>query len=198
GKKVEERLWQQAEALLPLPSGEGWGGGDDVASYTQALMDMGATICTRSKPKCAVCPVCKDCLAFQNGRVNELPTPRPRKAVQERHATFLLLMHGNDILLEKRPGSGIWGGLWCPPQFDDERAAKEWFMRNGMTAIEGERLEAFTHTFTHFTLHIKPLKIQLSRKSLRAAQPGRVWLGVDEALRAAIPAPVRELLKKLL
>jgi A/G-specific adenine glycosylase len=187
-REVEEQLWQQAEALLPQR---------DIATYTQALMDLGATICTRSKPKCGECPVQAGCVAFNTGRTKELPTPRPRKAVPERHAIFLLLMHGNDILLEKRPSSGIWGGLWCLPQFDDEAAAREWFMRSGMMASEGERLETFTHTFTHFRLHITPLKIQLSRKPLRATQPGSVWLDVGEALRAAIPTPVRSLLKEL-
>ena len=115
-RKSKRQLWQQAEALLPQ---------DDVAVYTQALMDMGATVCTRSKPKCVLCPVQEDCVALRTERVAALPTPRPKKTVPERHATFLLLMHGNDILLEKRPGSGIWGGLWCPPQFEDEVAAKE-------------------------------------------------------------------------
>ena len=219
-KKMEAQFWQQAEALLPdkttshstkpasgqvagyLPPGEGWGGGEvvegrsEIATYTQAIMDLGATLCTRSKPKCGECPVSSDCVAWQSGRVNELPTPRPRKAVPERHATFLLLMHGSDILLEKRPGSGIWGGLWCPPQFDDEAAARDWFVSNGMEAIEGERLETFTHTFTHFKLHITPLKIQIARKPLRAAQAGSVWLDVEEALGAAIPTPVRMMLNK--
>jgi len=188
-REVEGKLWQQAEALLPQR---------DIAAYTQALMDLGATVCTRSKPKCGECPVQAGCVAFNTGRTNELPTPRPRKAVPERHATFLLLMHGNDILLEKRPGSGIWGGLWCPPQFDDESAARKWFMHNGMTATQGERLETFTHTFTHFRLHITPLKIELSHKPLRAAQPGSLWLEAEEALRAAIPTPVRALLGELL
>ena len=202
-KKVEARLWSQAEALLPpLPPGEGWGGGEivkgrgEISTYTQALMDLGATLCTRSKPKCVECPVQTDCVALQSGRVSELPTPRPRKAVPERHSTFLLLMHGNDILLEKRPSSGIWGGLWCPPQFDDEGAARDWFVRNGMDASDGERLEKFIHTFTHFKLHITPLKIQLARKPLRAEQPESVWLDVGEALRAAIPTPVRAVLNK--
>ena len=187
-KKVEAQLWRQAEALLPQR---------DVATYTQALMDMGATVCTRGKLKCGECPVQAGCVACQTNRVHELPTPRPRKTVPERHTTFLLLMHGNDILLEKRPGSGIWGGLWCPPQFDDEGAARDWFVRNGMVASHGVRLETFTHTFTHFRLHIAPLKIQLSRKPLRAAQPGSLWLGVDDALGGAIPAPVRKGLESL-
>ncbi len=187
-KKVETQFWQQAEALLPQ---------HDIAAYIQAQMDLGATLCTRSKPKCGECPVRSDCVAYQSGRVSELPTSRPRKAVPERHAIFLLLIHGNDILLEKRPGSGIWGGLWCPPQFDDEDAARDWFLRNGMSASDGVRLATFTHTFTHFKLHITPLKIQLARKPVRAAQPGSVWLDVEEALRAAIPTPVRSILNKL-
>ncbi|TAJ80422.1 MAG: A/G-specific adenine glycosylase [Gallionellaceae bacterium] len=187
-KKVEEKLWQQAEALLPR---------SDVAIYTQALMDMGATVCTRSRPRCAICPVQAGCIALRTERTAELPAPRPRKAVPEKYATFLLLMHGNDILLERRPGSGIWGGLWCPPQFDDEAAAKDWFMRNGMDAGEGIRLETFAHTFTHFKLHITPLKIQLAHKPLRVAQPGSVWLDVEEAIQAAIPTPVRAILAKI-
>ena len=187
-KRIETQLWQQAEALLPQR---------DAATYTQALMDMGATVCTRGKPKCGECPVQDGCIAFNTGRINELPTPRPRKAVPEKHATFLLLMHDNDILLEKRSGSGIWGGLWCPPQFDSEAAARDWFVQNGMTANHGERLEAFTHTFTHFKLHIAPLKIQLSRKPLRAAQPGSLWLDVEETLQSAIPAPVRKVLRNI-
>jgi len=187
-KKVEERLWQQAEALLPM---------EDVATYTQALMDMGATVCTRSKPKCVLCPVQTDCVALQAESINLLPTPRPKKSVPERHAVFLLLMHGNDILLEKRPSSGIWGGLWCPPQFENEKAARDWFGRSGMQASGGEKMESFTHTFTHFKLHITPLKIQLARKPLRVAQGGTVWLEKEEALGAAIPMPVRHFLKQI-
>jgi A/G-specific adenine glycosylase len=187
-KTVEVRLWQLAEALLPER---------DIAAYIQAQMDLGATLCTRSKPKCGECPVSSDCVAFQSGRVSELPTPRLRKAVPERNATFLLLIHGNDILLEKRPGSGIWGGMWCPPQFDDEVAARDWFVQNEMVASHGARLGTFSHTFTHFKLHITPLKIQLASKPLRAAEVGSVWLDVEEALRGAIPTPVRAVLNKL-
>lgn len=186
-KAVEARLWEQAEALLPQRG---------TAAYIQAQMDLGATLCTRSKPKCEICPVSSDCVAFQSGRTNELPTPRIRKVVPERHAVMLLLMHDNDILLEKRPGSGIWGGLWSLPQFDDEVSAKSWYLQSGMHTSRGERLASFTHTFTHFRLHITPLKIQLARKPLRAAQAGSVWLEVGEALRAAIPTPVRMMLNK--
>lgn len=187
-RQVEERLWQQAEALLPA---------DEIAAYTQALMDMGATICMRSKPKCAICPLQTDCVAQTTDRINELPASRPRKAVPERHAVMLLLLHGNDVLLEKRPATGVWGGLWSLPQFDDEKAARNWFLRNGMEARNGERLDTFTHTFTHFRLRITPLKIALACKPQRVEQGGKVWLEVEEALGAAIPTPVRKVLSGL-
>ncbi|MDP2805831.1 MAG: A/G-specific adenine glycosylase [Gallionellaceae bacterium] len=205
-KRVEAQLWQQAESLLPKEefprpaeerARERGGVDSSIATYTQALMDMGATVCTRSKPKCALCPVQSDCVALKTDRIAQLPTARPKKTVPERNAIFLLLMHGSDILLEKRPGSGIWGGLWCPPQFEDEMAAKSWFVQNGLSASEGERLETFTHIFTHFKLHITPLKISLVVKLSCAAQSGSVWLDVSEALQAAIPTPVRTVLQKL-
>jgi len=187
-KKVETELWQQAEALLPM---------QEIATYTQALMDMGATICTRSKPKCVLCPVQTDCVALQTDRIKLLPTPRPPQAIPEKQAVFLLLMQGRDILLEKRPSHGIWGGLWCPPQFDDEVSAYDWFVRNGMSASGGQKLEMFTHTFTHFKLHITPLRIALAGKPLLKAGAETVWLDVEEALGAAIPTPVRAMLERL-
>ncbi|BBI98712.1 A/G-specific adenine glycosylase [Ferrigenium kumadai] len=189
-KKVEEKLWQQAEALMPRRN---------VATYTQALMDMGATVCTRGKPKCGECPVQTDCVARQTDRIAELPTPRPTKAVPERHTTFLLLMSGRDILLEKRPSSGIWGGLWCPPQLDDGQGiVADYLQRNGVEVSERVELEEFTHTFTHFKLHITPVLLQVAHKPMRVQQAGSVWLDVEEALRAAIPTPVRKMLENLI
>jgi A/G-specific adenine glycosylase len=87
--------------------------------------------------------------------------------------------------------------MWCPPQFDDEVSARIWFLRNGMVAGGGERLETFSHTFTHLKLHISPLKIQLVHKPFRAEEAGSVWLDSEEALCAAIPAPVRVVLKNI-
>jgi A/G-specific adenine glycosylase len=188
-KAVETQLWQQAEALLPQK---------EVAIYIQAQMDMGATICTRSKPKCMLCPVQSDCVALQTNRVAELPTPRVRKTVPEKHTTFLLLMHGNEILLEKRAPQGIWGGLWCTPQIEDGCGVVEDYLQlAGMEVSERVELEEFSHTFTHFKLHITPVLLRLEQKPLRVAQEGSVWLSVAEALRAGIPAPVRSLLLKL-
>ncbi len=193
-KRVETQLWQLAESLLPPESSPS----QDFATYTQALMDLGATVCTRSKPQCAVCPVKADCVAVQTVRVAELPAPRPKKTVPEKHAAFLLLMHGSEILLERRPGSGIWGGLWCPPQFDDRAAATAWCARHGLQFAEGagEAEQRFTHTFTHFKLHITPVRLRLASKPARVAQPGSIWLDVEEALRSAIPTPVRKMLRQ--
>ena len=188
-KKIEAQLWQKAEALLPK---------NDVAIYVQAQMDMGATLCTRSRPKCGECPVRHDCVAHQTNRVHELPTPRPRKAAPERHATFLLLMSDREILMEKRAPQGIWGGLWCLPQLDDEQGiVEDYVQRNGIKVSERIELGEFTHTFTHFKLHITPVLLRLVKKPLRVQQAGSVWIDAEEALSAAIPTPVRKLLKRL-
>jgi len=197
-KKVEAHLWQQAENLLPLPSGERGGEDSSIAIYTQGLMDMGATLCTRGKPKCNACPVQTDCVALQTNRVAELPTPRTRKAVPERNTTFLLFMHGKDILLEKRVPQGIWGGLWCPPQIEDGQGVPaDYVQRSGMEVTERIDLAGFKHTFTHFKLHITPVLLLVSCKPIQVQQAGSMWLDVEDALNSAIPAPVRSLLQQL-
>jgi A/G-specific adenine glycosylase len=185
---VERQLWQEAEALLPEK---------DVAIYTQALMDMGATLCTRHQPDCAACPVQTDCIALAGSRVHELPGARPRKPLPEKCATFLLLLHNNELLLEKRPGSGIWGGMWCPPQLDDAGRVADYLQQRGIVADEQIALTGFTHTFTHFRLHITPLLLPLVNKPLQCQQAGNIWLDLDEVGSAAIPAPVRSLLPQL-
>ncbi len=184
-KAVKAVLWQQAEALLPE---------NDMAVYTQALMDMGAMLCTRSRPKCNICPVQSDCSAFQTGRVDKLPMPRVRKAVPERRATFLLAMKDGEILLEKRASSGIWGGMWCLPQLDegDEELAE---YVQGWQVDEKIALPKFIHTFTHFRLHITPWRLNLAHKPMHRGE--HAWLDVNEAMNAAIPAPVRQLLSGL-
>ncbi len=202
-KKVEAQLWQQAELLLPLPPVGGWGGGNaveapsDIAIYTQALMDMGATVCIRTRPKCAICPIQADCFALLKDRIAELPTSRPRKVVPEKNSIFLMVMQDNDILLEKRPGSGIWGGLWCPPQVESESKEEEYIQHNGLKVNERTVMDEFTHTFTHFKLHITPIILRVASKPFQAHQAGNVWLDVEEALGAAIPTPVRKLLKRI-
>jgi A/G-specific adenine glycosylase len=193
-KKIEAQLWQQAEALLPQRN---------VAVYTQGLMDLGALICTRSKPQCPICPLQADCAAYQNEWVAQLPTPRPRKVLPEKHSTFLLLLNGSDILLEKRPGSGIWGGLWCPPQVDPgilstaTNPSTYCLQHFGTETIHTLALSTFTHTFTHFKLHITSILLQVINKPKQIQESGMEWLDVNDALQAAIPTPVSKLLQEI-
>jgi A/G-specific adenine glycosylase len=188
-KHTEELLWQQAEALLPPR---------DVAVYTQGLMDLGATVCTRGKPRCDNCPLRENCVAHQCGLTGQLPTPRPKKTLPEKHCTLLLLLDGAHILLEKRPGNGIWGGLWCAPQLNQGQDISAYCAQQfGVSAAQIEALPDFTHTFTHFRLHIAPRVVRVNRSPSLAQEPGRVWLEADEALHAAIPAPLRKLLRGL-
>lgn len=176
-KAVEAQLWQHAEALLPA---------QDIATYIQAQMDFGATLCTRSRPRCAECPLRSDCVAYQRDQVAQLPTPRPRKTLPEKSATFLLLCHDGQFLLQQRPPSGIWGGLWCPPQTED---LASFLRQHGLSAVQP--LPPFTHTFTHFKLHITPLFLPLTQA---ITDLDGTWLPLRAALHAAIPTPVRQML----
>ena len=107
-------------------------------------------------------------------------------------------MHGNDILLEKRPGTGIWGGLWCPPQLDEgQELPEDYVRRSGAEVSDRVELDEFTHTFTHFKLHITPVLLRLARKPQQVRQPGSMWLELEEALQAAIPTPVGKMLETL-
>ena len=187
--KVEKQLWLLAEGLMPKV---------EMVAYTQGLMDLGATVCTRSKPKCGACPLRETCGAYAEDRVSQLSTSRPRKAVPERQTIMLLLLHGGEIMLEKRPGSGIWGGLWSLPEIsstdDAQQIARQRF------GVETEVLPAlvtFTHTFTHFRLHIKPQPLRVTSLNAAVRESGLVWLSREDALGAAIPSAVRKLLNDL-
>jgi A/G-specific adenine glycosylase len=182
---VEAALWQLAEARLP---------DTEVAVYTQALMDLGATLCRRSKPRCSDCPVAADCAALRTDRVSDFPAPRPKRALPERRAVFLLAMHEHDILLEKCPPTGLWGGLWSLPQFDSVTEALAYCECAGIEVGVTLNLAGLVHTFSHFRLHIQPLLVHGLNKPQQVAEVGKCWLATDAALQAAIPAPVRQLL----
>ncbi len=187
GKVVEDRLWQLSENLLPET---------DIGIYTQALMDLGATVCTRGKPKCALCPLAAECVAFAQDRVASLPAPRPRKALPERSATLMVIRHGRDVLLVRRPASGIWGGLWSLPEAAGDSAAA-CMQLTGRAPARVEELQGFAHTFTHFRLSILPLVLTLDTHAPAAAEPGAVWMDHADAVNAAIPRPVKTILENL-
>jgi len=186
---VERELWRRAESLVPAR---------DNAAYIQGLMDLGATLCTARNPQCPRCPVRATCGARAANRVAELPTPRPRRRVPTRRTTMLILRRGGEILLEKRPSVGVWGGLWSFPEVgrgDDSAAASA--RRHGCELAGLARLGGLRHGFTHFTLEITPLLATVQRLRPGVAQPGAVWLPIEEALGAAVPVPVRKLLTVL-
>jgi A/G-specific adenine glycosylase len=183
-RAVEKQLWALAESLLPE---------NEVERHTQGLMDLGATVCTRARPDCARCPLAEDCVAHLTGRTGEFPSARPQKPLPTRSTSLLLLFHQGDILLEKRPPAGIWGGLWSLPEgapHTDPRAAAE---NLGLVVKSCRPLEPFTHTFSHFHLAIAPWRLDVD-PAHRAEEAGRIWVALDDALAAALPAPVRKLL----
>jgi A/G-specific adenine glycosylase len=186
-KKVEAALWQLAEARLPHTA---------IEAYTQGMMDLGALVCTRSKPACCACAVNADCIAFTQGRTAELPTPRPRKTLPERQVQMLLLLDRGELMLEKRPAQGVWGGLWSLPELALEAdPASHCLERYGFTAQALHALPRVSHGFTHFKLHILPVQVQLVPR--RTTHPGQIWLPPADALDAALPAPVRRLVAQL-
>jgi A/G-specific adenine glycosylase len=169
----KEALWQQAEALLPK---------SDIERYTQALMDLGATVCTRANPRCDACPVADACKARKAGRIGEFPPPRERRELPQREATWLVLRRNGAVLVEQRPSPGIWGGLWCFPEV------------NGKRPRGAKALAPIEHGFTHFRLRIRPFLVEIG---VRARFPQGRWLKLEEADGAALPAPVRTLLGRL-
>ncbi|MHB1091689.1 A/G-specific adenine glycosylase [Thiobacillus sp.] len=186
-KKVESALWVLAGSLLPSTA---------IEAYTQGMMDLGALVCTRSQPACAACPVNADCVAHTQDRVLELPAPRPKKILPEKQVQMLLLLDRGELMLEKRPPQGIWGGLWSLPELaPDIDAAHHCRDRFGFVALNQQILPQFTHSFTHFKLQIRPVRLQLAPRP--DTPPGQIWIPLADALDAALPAPVRTLVRQL-
>ena len=183
------KLWSIAEAQLPA---------DDVAIYTQGLMDIGATVCTRVKPRCDACPVRDDCVARRDDRIAELPSPRPKRARPQRSVRVLLFERGDEILLEKRPPIGIWGGLLSLPEIalDHDALAFAKTKFDADATIVGD-LAPIEHGFTHFALTLYPRRLNVARWPPKVEVPQYLWLGRAEAIDAAIPSPIRKLLRSL-
>ena len=187
--RVERELWQIAESLLPV---------GDVEAYTQALMDLGATICTRSVPRCGECPVGGDCVARRERRVAELPAPRPKRVLPQRAVRVLILERAGAILLEKRPPTGIWSGLWSLPELAvDADVAAHCRARFAASVTAGDELSPIEHVFTHFRLTIRPQRVAVRAWPPRAEAPGLLWLTRPDARAAALPAPIRTLIRSL-
>ena len=185
---VERADWKLAESLVPTRG---------VATYTQALMDLGATLCTGANPACGRCPVAADCVALRDGRIAELPLRRPKRASPLRKASWLVLVHRGEVMLQRRPAPGLWGGLWTFPELEMKSAGAQCRARYGCEILRPKKLAPLEHGFTHFRLRAQPIVCRVVSRSPRAEAGGRLWLGIDEASQAAIPVPVRKVLAGL-
>ena len=187
GKKdVETKLWQLAEQNTPTK---------EVARYTQAIMDFGATLCTRSKPNCSECPLQSNCQAYATHRTSELPHGKPKAKIPTRETYMLLIKdQSGAILLQRNPPSGIWGGLWCPPQVDE---LDEHLQIGSLQIAVGDVQPPIKHTFSHFHLWITPVMAKISDHLEMVAEPAeQVWYKFDSAQQLGLAAPVKKLLEQ--
>ena len=185
--RVEKEMWALAESLLPAKQ---------IEAYTQGLMDLGASICTRGKPVCTTCPLEAICVAKRDGRQLELPVARPRKILPERATAVVLLTDGVRVLLERRPPVGIWGGLWALPECAAEEIAV-FAGRHGCQLRDVQCLPPLRHTFSHFHLNIEARLGVVDEFALQVAESGWQWIGYGEIETVAVPTPVRRLLKAM-
>ena len=196
-KKTENKLWELAEQHTPTKRND---------DYTQAIMDLGATCCTRSKPKCELCPFTKSCVAFDQSLQSQLPKSKPKKTIPQRETWIALIEHKGKILLEKRPPTGIWGSLYSLPEFNAELTHPE-----AHTAIEtkfkiklvlDEMDDSIQHTFSHFKLEMKPLKLSILHPEIMIQNQIEEdssfhWYEKSQLHTIGLPAPIAKYLKSL-
>jgi len=191
-REVEEQLWQHAEALLPS---------QDYAKYTQAMMDLGAMLCTRSNPSCSACPIQGNCEAYAQQRQGELPTTKPSKKIPLRDVVVAIIhdSEDNSIWLEKRPPAGIWGGLYSFPEFEDTAKLDVWLNRHYKNYSHSSLpLLAISHTFSHFQLHMRLRLIQVNKKPNGVMEDDLgVWYK-STGQKIGLAAPVKKVLEQVL
>ena len=187
-RAVEDQLWRYAESLLPE---------DNFAQYTQAMMDLGATLCTRTRPDCAACPLRSGCLACKQQRQLEFPTPKPSRRLPQRKILVALVQNCEDaVWLEKRPPVGVWGGLYSFPEFTAASAMRKWLTRTyGESRFKMTTLPPVVHTFSHFRLHMSPRLIKLSRSPHVVMEDTcGVWYKDGES-KIGLAAPIKKILQ---
>ncbi|MGY0562572.1 MAG: A/G-specific adenine glycosylase [Paraglaciecola chathamensis] len=187
GKKdVEQALWQYADSLTP---------NSRTGDYTQAMMDMGATICTRSKPKCDSCPLQQNCLAFAQGRQSELPGKKPKKDIPVRTTVMLIPMWQSQVLIYQRPPSGLWGGLWGFYEADSLDTLDATAQQLALGQYTRLTLEPFRHTFSHFHLDIQPVILHLEQpSSSQVNEKQQIWYDLLKQPNVGLAAPTKKLL----
>jgi A/G-specific adenine glycosylase len=184
---TQRRLWELADACTPA---------DRVAAYTQAIMDLGATLCTRTRPACDACPLAGSCIARATGTQAQLPAPRPRRTRPHRSAYALIATRDDGaVLLQQRPADGLWGGLWTYPQFDTEDEAVSWLNNARLDPANTHHLAPYEHAFTHYDLTLHPLVAAvMSSAPLPVAC---MWYDPASPQRVGVTKPVSALLAKL-
>ncbi|EOE1187278.1 A/G-specific adenine glycosylase [Proteus mirabilis] len=187
-KEVENKLWEISELVTPTKG---------VEYFNQAMMDLGAMVCTRTKPKCELCPLNTGCIAYAHHSWADYPGKKPKKAIPEKTTYFLILQYDNLVWLDKRPPAGIWGGLFAFPQFETKMLLEQWLTEHGLENNKTEQLISFRHTFSHFHLDIVPICVKLSTfTSLMGAQQG-LWYNLQTPASVGLAAPVENLLRQL-
>lgn len=189
-KAVENRLWAYAEQVTPTAQ---------VADFNQAMMDLGAMICTRSKPKCSLCPLETTCRANAQQAWADYPAKKPKKTLPVKTAYFVVFKQGEKVRLEKRPASGIWGGLFSFPQFEQLDDCKRSLSAQNLQI--SQQLTAFRHTFTHFHLDIVPLLVKQSDETTAgwtaSSHANVYWYDLYATNTVGLPTPVKQILDQL-
>lgn len=185
-KPIHERtMWQIATQLCPVERNH---------DYTQAIMDLGATICTPKKPLCLYCPMQQHCKAHQQGIETELPYKKPKKPVPVKSAKVLLLKSGEDWLWQQRPNSGLWGGLWCLPIIEDD--AKYQQICQSLKLVSTTEPVQISHSFTHFTwiLTAHIVQVDSDQQEYLQAELGGEWLSPQKATQMGLPTAMKKLI----
>jgi A/G-specific adenine glycosylase len=186
---VLKQLWGLAEAVTPTRR---------VAAFNQAMMDLGATVCTRGAPTCAQCPLQPGCRAFAAGATGRYPQAKPSRELPLRAVHMLLLAHAHEVYLEQRPAQGIWGGLWSFPEFDDRDGLNAWCDARGLPLTGEEILPVIQHTFSHFRLAITPHRLRLKKPMFSVMEVERgLWYKLHGSETVGLAAPVQRLLDSL-
>ncbi|PKM03076.1 MAG: A/G-specific adenine glycosylase [Gammaproteobacteria bacterium HGW-Gammaproteobacteria-6] len=188
---TQQTLWALAQSHLPDTR---------LADYTQAQMDLGASVCTRSKPRCGECPMCDQCLAYRQQRIADLPSRRSKAALPQRETQMLLVQDERQrLLLTRRPPIGIWPSLWSLPQVHDRSEAEHWLSAHIKSGAGPRQLgEPLLHTFSHFRLRITPLHYAMVQaKPIAGDNPDLQWRSLDSLDQIGLPAPVRRLISRL-
>jgi len=188
---VLKDLWTLAEAYLPPHRAD---------NYSQAMMDLGATLCTRSKPDCARCPLHIDCMAKSRGNTGDFPGKKPKKTIPVKSTQMLMIRNANgELLLEKRPSTGVWGGLWIFPQITTNDSPFQYC--EDVLGVKADSIESWKihrHTFSHYHLDISPVLVDIPKEPSKSMEANRLlWYNTDNPPTVGMAAPIKKLISQL-